>query len=198
MSASTTRAYDIDAWASRVPAGVSGGWSVRKFEVTPEAAAIERMRAIFGGGRGVPEGHYTGLYHGGEVVMSDTPDERRDHYGLFHAATGHVLIHGLGLGCALAVVLTREDVESVTVIERSPDVIALVDPSFADPRLRIIQADAYTWKPPRGERYGAVWHDIWPNICADNLDGMKRLHRRYGGRCDWQASWCRARCERYA
>ena len=59
------------------------------------------------------------------------------------------------------------------------------------------QADALEYKPPRGEQYDVVWHDIWPNICTDNLPEMHKLHRKYGRRCNWQGSWCRAEHEYY-
>jgi hypothetical protein len=34
-----------------------------------------------------------------------------------------------------------------------------------------------------------AWHDVWANICEDNLPLMARLHRRYGRRVNWQGSW---------
>lgn len=62
--------------------------------------------------------------------------------------------------------------------------------------MQIINADAFAYKPPKSKRYGAVWHDIWANICADNLPEMHKLHRKYGRIADWQGSWCRWQCER--
>lgn len=94
--------------------------------------------------------------------------------------------------------LDKPAVDKVTVIEISPDVITLVGSYLKEhfgARLEIIEADAFTWQPPRGVRYGAVWHDIWDNICSDNLPEMHKLHRKYGRRTDWQGSWCRWRCE---
>ena len=90
--------------------------------------------------------------------------------------------------------MLNSEVEEVTVIEISPEVIKLVGTTLLklySKKLIIIQADALTWDPPKGVRYNAVWHDIWPTICADNWESMKRLHRRYGRKCDWQDSWQR-------
>jgi hypothetical protein len=64
-------------------------------------------------------------------------------------------------------------------------------------RVEIIQADAFSWKPPKNIRYGMVWHDIWPNICGDNYPEMKTLHRRYGRKADWQGSWCKGLTKRH-
>jgi len=172
----------------------SGKWRVEQFVVTPEDAQFEQMRMFNPSslGRGTPAGTYRRLMRGDQLVMSDTPDERRDHQSFVRRAHGAVLINGLGLGVCLSDVLRKPDVAHVRVIEIAPEVIELVGPDFAgDPRVEIINADAYDYTPAKGERFEVVWHDIWDDICADNLRGMKALHRKYSRRCDWQASWCR-------
>lgn len=184
-----------------IPEGTSGVWSVEHFTVGKRDAEIERVRALFSSssrGRFTPEGQYMRLRRNGRVIMSNTPDELRDLREFKFKAKGRVLINGLGLGCAAMIALDKPSVEHVTVIELSSDVVALVEPHLCSDRLTVINADAYQWQPPKGERYGAVWHDIWDDICGDNLDGMKRLHRKYGRLTDWQGSWCRYLCERAA
>ena len=143
-------------------------------------------------------GEYKQLTRNGKVVMSNTQAEIRDHlFFIFRAKKGgNILINGLGLGVALSAILESKEVKTVTIIEKSEDVIKLVGPSFShDDRVKIICADAYIWKPPKGVKYDVVWHDIWDSICTDNLEEMKTLHRKYGRRCNWQGSWCRARVE---
>lgn len=155
------------------------------------------MRAALRGmGRLVPKGRYLALRRNGSIIMSDTPDELRDLREFRYQATGAVLINGLGLGIATCMALGKPEVTSVTVIELSQDVINLVAPHIIDSRLTIIQADAYTYLPKKGTKFDVVWHDIWDTICADNLEGMKRLHRKYGKRATWQGSWCRHQCKR--
>jgi spermidine synthase len=132
--------------------------------------------------------------------MSDTPAELEDMYYFVYHAKGKVLINGLGLGAAVQAVLSKPEVEHVTVIEISEDVIKLVADHYLKrygDRLTIIHADALTWQPPKGQKFDTVWHDIWDSICTDNLEEMGRLHRRYGKRAAWQASWCREQCEYY-
>lgn len=179
-----------------IPEGRAGNWAVERFVVSPEDAERERIRAVVCRGRGVPAGSYTRLVRGRTVVMSDTPDEMRDHYEAVHRARGHVLINGLGLGMVLRAVLKKPEVTRVTVVELSADVIGLVAPSYTDPRMTIVEASAFDYAPPKGERYGAVWHDIWDNITADNLPEMTRLKRKYGRRADWQGCWAEFQCKR--
>lgn len=181
----------------KVPEGRRGPWEISRFTVSENEAAWERIQAIQSG-RCIPAGTYTRLTHDRRgVVMSDTPDEIRDHLGAVINARGHVLINGLGIGMVLGAVLRKPEVERVTVIEIDPDVIALVGPAYVDARVEIVQSDAYAYKPPRGVRYGMVWHDIWDAICADNLAGMSRLKRKYCRRTDWQGCWAEYQCRRW-
>jgi hypothetical protein len=34
-----------------------------------------------------------------------------------------------------------------------------------------------------------AWHDIWNDLCGDNLPLMARLNRRYGRSVEWQGAW---------
>lgn len=179
-----------------VPDGTSGLWSVQTFTVSEEEAKFETMRAMFSYSfRPITPGTYKRLMRNGTVVMTNTPAEINDHRYFISLAKregGHILINGLGLGVCLSAILESDKVLTVTVIEKSIDVIALVkDTYLQDKRVTIINADAMTWKPPKGIKYTAVWHDIWDDICADNLPEMKTLHRRYGRKSTWQGSWSR-------
>lgn len=181
-----------------VPDGSSGDWRVETFVVSEREAAFSQVRATATGGReeAVAAGEYKRLCRGGTVVMSNVPMEIRTHRAFIWKAKGHVLINGLGLGMALTEILKNPLVLSVTIIEKSKDVIDLVAPTFLkDPRVAIIHADAFEWKAPKGVVYDAVWHDIWDDISCENLPEMARLHRKYGRRSHWQGSWARAECE---
>jgi len=189
-----------DKYKVDIPEGRSGDWRVERFTVSPEHASMERVRALSNGGRFVPEGTYTGLYRGQVVVMSDTPDEIRDHREAIFQAKGKCLVNGLGLGVVARAMLETPEVEHVTVVEKSVDVIDLVGAhlllEYQIERLEIIHKDCFDFQPEKGERWNVVWHDIWDYLCEDNLPEMHRLHRKYGRRCDWQGSWGRDYIER--
>lgn len=175
----------------QIPEGELGKWKVEHF-----VADRTDWRSLLSG-RAVPVGEkFTALKHGQVLVMSDTPAEMRDHYAPYFRAKGSCLINGLGIGMVLHNILKKPEVLDVTVIEKSEEVIGLVGPHYKDPRLTIIHADAFSFRPPKGKRYQMVWHDIWNYICADNLEEMAKLHRKYGRRADWQGSWCREQCRR--
>jgi hypothetical protein len=174
-----------------IPEGKSGKWSVTKFNVEVSNVSMFNLRLIRDGypQRVVPPGEYTRLCCGNIVVMSDTPAEAHEHYAALRDAKGDVLINGLGLGFFLSAVLKKDEVDHVTVIEKSRDVIRLVGPSFKGSKARIICADALEWRPKSGVRYGFVWHDIWNEISDDNKEEMTKLKRSYARRCDRQACW---------
>lgn len=186
-----------------IPESSSGNWRIERFTVSPDEARFESMRAAISGSRRyVPAGTYTRLMRGNILVMSDTPDEIRDHLEPIRWSKklgGHVLICGLGLGVVLDRILQNENVTKVTVIEKSQDVINLVGPYYQlkyGNRLEIINADAYEWVPPKGVKYSVAWFDIWDDICSDNLPYMSKLHRKYGKKAEWKGSWCRNECEK--
>jgi hypothetical protein len=150
-------------------------------------------------------GPITALRHEGRVWMSDTRAEILEHAEFLKILWWHepveprVLINGLGLGMAAKAALTHH-ASHVDVVEIDGDVIDIIAPNFAQEieqgRLTIHHADAYEMVWPRGTTWSLAWHDIWPTIDSDNLAGMERLHRKYGGRVNWQASWQREGCQR--
>jgi spermidine synthase len=127
------------------------------------------------------------------LVMSDTPDELRDLEQIrLIAKRGQILILGLGLGCVVQLVLQNPYVERVTVVEKYSEVIDLVAPTLLaahGERLLVCHDDAHAFTPPSGTRYEAIWHDIWDNLCADNLAEVARLKRRFGRYANWQGCW---------
>lgn len=182
-----------------IPAGKIGNWEVKKFSVSKLEADIFNMRACFSSslrGQYISPGDYTRLVHNGNVIMSDTPNEMSEHAIFVRMATGKVLINGLGIGMVLKNILLKSSVTDVWVNEIDQDVIDLVGQHYQDARLAIFKQDAFTFKPcDKTLRFNAIWHDIWPNKCTDNLIEMAKLHRRYskwlapGG---FQDSWARS------
>jgi hypothetical protein len=191
----------LDKYKVDTPEGVSGVWKVEKFTVTKEQAEFDALRGMFHGGRCVPAGTYTGLFRNGEVIMSDTPDEIRDHLSFIYAAKGKVLIVGLGLGVVARAVLEKPEVEHVTVMDNSEDVMNLVrhtlEQRYGD-RVDFVLADVMEYKPSKSEYWDYAWFDIWDNLCSDNLPQMAILGRRFNkNRCGDAGFWGREHIKYY-
>jgi len=193
-----------------VPQRLVGCHEIQQFTVS-ESAAKDFNRAeqpMFGGsGRYIEAGSYLRLVrHDPEdigkpwlVVMSDTPAERMDHVEPVIHGQGHCLVLGLGIGMVTRALLEKPEVERVTVVERSDEVLDLVAATYLEKygdRLEIVQADALEWKPKPGTRFGVVWCDIWDTIDPDNWPEYVKLTRRYQNRSDWRGCWAKAECWR--
>lgn len=177
--------------ANVVPEGQCGIARVERFSVSEHDSMMSSIRC----GGFVPQGNYSRLFVGRTLMMSDTPAEQRDNWPIVHNANGSVLVAGLGLGVLLAAILTKPEVKSVLVIEKFPDVIDLIAPHFTSKKLSVICADIFDWQPPKGQKWDAIWFDIWPDKCTDNLKQVATLHQRYKSRLNrdnpraWMGSW---------
>ena len=113
------------------------------------------------------------LLRDGESWMSITPFELESQGLGVREARGHVLIFGLGLGWAACAAAVLPRVESVTVVERDPQVLALhrdLDifaqlPAGARARIRLLEGDAMTWRPDRP--VDLLLPDIWLPLVSD-------------------------------
>ena len=105
----------------------------------------------------------------GDAWMSVTPNEVMTMKNAVAEARGKVLTLGLGMGYYTYMVSFKEDVESVTVIEREQSVIDLFDtyilPQFEHKdKIHIIKADAVEYMNSLEDGvYDYCFADIWQN-----------------------------------
>lgn len=152
--------------AKTIPEGWSGLWNITKRTYGEAAIGWRKNKLI-----SCPSGTYTYLFvmtdstlHvGGELVMEDTPFELKTHLGFVMQAYGNVLISGLGLGCVIRGLLANPNVEHVTCLENSKDVLKLVAPHMPTERLTIIEAEALEWTCKNKTHFDCAWHDLWTN-----------------------------------
>jgi spermidine synthase len=187
---------DFPRMADVLPPGQHGCAKIEHLTITDGGGIHAIIR-----GMGTRNGTYAALKIRNCLVMSDTDMERESNREVVWYGHGDVLVGGLGLGMVVCGLLQRPRVTSITVVEKEPDVIALVAPALhawasrgdsGGDRLTVICGDIFTWRPPKGTRYDTLYFDVWDNICADNLPEITRLHRaflRYRRRGAWMGSW---------
>lgn len=205
----------IDKWPKlslekvTIPPWAGASWCVSRFKVSERDARFHNLRCMINASRTVSDtrirpGTYTGLYRlpkrgpdDGNPIMSDTPAEMADHAGFVRRAEGRILMTGLGIGLCIHNLLLKKTVGHITVIERDTELCELIGPHYTgDSRVRLICADAFTWKPDRGDRFDYAWHDIWPSICSDNIPEIKTLTKRFRRACGSQDAWAYFDCLR--
>ena len=115
------------------------------------------------------------------VWMTVTPNEINTIQPAVRESHGKVLTYGLGLGYYAFHCLLKEDVTSVTVVEKNPAVIEIFTkhllPFF--PRreaLSIIEADAFDYAANTmpSEGYDTVFTDLWHDV-ADGIPLYQRM-----------------------
>jgi hypothetical protein len=179
------------------------------FELTPEFVRGEQLHDMFNGGtecRGLKPGKYAQLSHRcpngarGQTIMSDTWMERRTNEPFVEAARGDVLIAGLGIGMVLLDVQDKDNVTSVTVVEKEQEVIDLIEDQLPlRSKVMIVNDDIFTYRTDK--RFDTIYFDIWDTISGDNYPEMKKLHRKFarakrpGG---WMSSWRKEDCRKRA
>lgn len=143
---------------------------------------------------------YTRLLIDGRCWMTDAEFECWTNVDVILKATGDVLIAGLGIGLMVLPILEKSCVKSVTVLEINPDVIALVGPQIAHPKLKIIEADCREWTPVAVWKFDCIYLDIWPDVPnSDNREeivALKRRFRKHLVKGGYIAAWCEYRTKR--
>lgn len=119
------------------------------------------------------------LKENGDIWMSPTIAEQRSMQEDIDKATGKVLTFGLGIGYYSYMCLIKENVESVTIVEFNPDVIALfkkyILPQFPqDKKIEIIEGNMYDYYNVAFlSKFDYIFVDVW----KDNDDGLEHYRK---------------------
>lgn len=162
-------------------------WEFKRMSFKPYEAFLADETAIDGRGRIFPkigffteEFFYPAVLQDGREWMTVTPHEIRTTLPAVNAAFGNVLTYGLGLGYFPYMCLLKNDVKSVTVVEKDSNVIELFKeyllPQFGQKdRLTVICDDAFDFaeKETSGKNYDFIFADTW----HDPSDGTEMYLR---------------------
>ena len=118
---------------------------------------------------------YPVVYENGREWMTVTPNEIKTMAPHVENAHGKVLTYGLGIGYYAFMVSLKENVSSVTVVEREDEIIEMFKKyllpffPFKD-KINVIKSDAFEYaeKEAPKENYDFIFTDIW----HDPSDGV--------------------------
>lgn len=174
--------FTSDLWFPRYAQGVWGPWSVR-------IIAMLSARGYWGttyrmAGTVILSGP---VEDGQASWMSIVPMEIESQEIGIAAARGHTVVLGLGMGWCAANVALNPAVDRVTVIERDPDIIALIEalgifdqlPPEARAKVTVIRGDALEWRPDT--HVDSVQADIWAKFVEpQKWDDVRRIQANIG------------------
>jgi hypothetical protein len=151
-----------------------GGWTVRRWgNDIPLRGYWSPARPVSG---------VISLDRGSDTWMSLMPSEIESQQIGVDCARGHVAVFGLGLGWSTALCALKDEVESVTVVERDPGLIGLHRelglfdrlPGSAGAKVRIVEDDAFHWRADR--TVDLLMADIWlPIVGGDRVAEVRRM-----------------------
>lgn len=172
----------------KLPSGEKGKWSFETKLCKAYEAFVYDDPMIFVDGRILPrigffdrDYSFPAVLERGREWMTLMPNETNTTKPAIDVSDGKVLTFGLGLGYFAYMASIKDNVESVTVVERSPDVIELfkkyILPQFPNPdKIKIVESDAFEFAEKRMQcgGYNTVFTDIWHDP-SDGCDLYLRM-----------------------
>ncbi len=162
----------------RIPEGSLGKWELKTMTLEPCEAFVCNDFCVCPDGRMIPQigffsraYRYPAVLENGREWMTLMPNETVTTLPAVAKARGKVLTYGLGLGYFAFMASEKDEVSSVTVVERSGEVIELfrthILPQFPHrDKIRVICADAFEYAKHQApfERFDFVFADIWHDV----------------------------------
>lgn len=165
-------------------------WRFKQERYKPFEAFVFNDLEIMSDGRIIPkigffqcEFSYPAVLENNREWMLITPNEIETMKEAINMAKGDVLTYGLGLGYFAYMVSIKENVASVTIVERDKEVIELfknhILPQYKQSnKIKIIQDDAFNFAEKHMEKgnYDFVFTDLWHDP-SDGIDMYLKMKK---------------------
>lgn len=117
------------------------------------------------------------------TMMSDYPDEKITNQKFIDKAHGDVLIFGLGLGLIVFPLMDEDNITSITIVEKDPElpflVGGIIDSFDSLAKVKIESGDVFTHSDKLTQKYDTIYFDIWSRITDESFEEMEKLHETY-------------------
>ncbi len=131
---------------------------------------------------------YPTVFENGVEWMAIKPNEIETMKHPIKKAEGRVLVYGLGIGYFAYMVSRKQEVDSVTIVERDQNVINLfkrhILPQFPNKsKINIVKSDAFDYAKSemKNGNYNYVFTDLWHDV-SDGVDLYVKM-KKYEGTC---------------
>lgn len=194
----SVRVMDADRYKSnpyyrnvKIPEVKKGRWELKREKypayrgvIADDMMLLDNFREIAPLGFFTEDFEFPAVLEDGNEWMTLTPVDLDTSDYAIERAHGKVVTFGLGLGYYAYMVSEKESVESITVVEKSTDVIALFNeyilPQFSHPeKVHIVNADAFEYaeRIMPEEKFDVAFVDTWRDASdgAPMYERMKQL-----------------------
>ncbi|MBE6673773.1 MAG: hypothetical protein E7596_01550 [Ruminococcaceae bacterium] len=158
------------------------GFIYRDIETLPNYTEIPQI------GYFNTEFSYPTVFENGIEWMAIKPNEIETMKAPIEKARGRVLVYGLGIGYFAYMVSLKQEVESVTIVERDQNVINLfkqhILPQFPNKsKINIVKSDAFDYAKSemKAGNFNYVFTDLWHDV-SDGVDLYVKM-KKYEGTC---------------
>jgi len=172
----------------RFPEGTEGKWSFETRTCKAYEAFVYDDPKVYDDGRILPcigffdvDYPFPAVLENGREWMTLMPNETNTTQKAIELSEGKVLTYGLGLGYFAYMASLKDNVETVTVVERSRDVIELfkkyILPQFPQSnKIIIVESDAFEFAENKMQcgGYNTIFTDIWHDP-SDGCDLYLRM-----------------------
>ena len=179
----------------RIPKAEKGKWCFGYQAYKPYEGFIYRDLMFRGDYVEIPqigffdcEFSYPTVFQDGREWMAIKPNEIETMRVPIEKARGSVLVYGLGLGYFTYMVSQKDNVDTVTVVERDQSVIDLfveyILPQFPNrQKIEIVKSDAFEFAKEKMAKGGFdyVFTDLWHDV-SDGVDLYVKM-KKYEGEC---------------
>ncbi len=174
----------------KIPCAESGRWTLKNQEYKPYELFVCADLEIDGYKEMVQLGYFREsfsfptVFENGIEWMAIKPNEIETMKEPIREAQGNVLVLGLGLGYYTYMISEKENVRSITVIERDKSVIELFEkhilPQFENKhKITLVNMDAFEYldKHLRDRKFDYQFADLWHDI-SDGTELYLRLRKK--------------------
>lgn len=183
--------YTEDAYFKniKIPQHVRGKWALKEEFLAPYEPFVCRDFKVLPDGRMLPQiaffkekYPFPAVLENGREWMTLQPNEMVTTWPAIGKARGRVLTFGMGLGYFTYHAAEKPEVESVTVVDISDDVLALfreyILPQFPHKeKVKLVKKDAFTFaEEDMAGNFDFVFADIWHDA-GDGLELYARMRR---------------------
>lgn len=171
--------YTEDAYFKniKIPENVRGKWALKQEFLAPYEPFVCRDFKVLPDGRMLPQiaffkekYPFPAVLENGREWMTLQPNEMVTTWPAIGEARGRVLTFGMGLGYFAYHAAEKPEVESVTVVDLSADVLELfrthILPQFPNKeKIKLVQKDAYAFaEEDMAGNFDFVFADIWHDV----------------------------------